>query len=85
VDASAKGGFDFPGDPFERGLKWRRAKSPDQLREGLRAKTRRMDGRSLKEIIRDVNRSLSGWQEYFQPSKRNVFPRADGWVRRGLR
>jgi len=85
VDASAPGGFDFLGYHFERGMKWPRTKSLDKLRERMRAKTRRMEGRSLKEIICDVNRSLRGWYEYFQQSKGNVFPSVDGWVRMRLR
>ncbi len=85
VDASAPGGFDFLGYHFERGLKWPRTKSLDKLRERMRAKTRRMEGRSLKEILRDVNRSLSGWYEYFQQSKVTTFPSVDGWVRMRLR
>jgi RNA-directed DNA polymerase len=85
VDASVPGGFDFLGYHFERGMKWPRAKSLDKLRERVRAKTRRMEGRSLKEIIRDVNRSLSGWYEYFQHSKATTFPYVDRWVRMRLR
>ena len=37
-----------------------------------RAKTSRLDGRSLSDLIADVNRSFRGWSEYFQPSKANV-------------
>jgi RNA-directed DNA polymerase len=85
VNASAKGGFDFLGYHFERGMKWPRAKSLDKLRERLRAKTRRMEGRRLKDIIHDVNRSLRGWYEYFQHSKSTVFTGVDGWVRMRLR
>lgn len=85
VDASAPGGFDFLGYHFERGTKWPRAKSLDKLRERLRAKTRRMDGRNLKTIIRDVNRSLCGWYEYFQHSKATTYTYVDGWVRMRLR
>jgi RNA-directed DNA polymerase len=84
-DASVPGGFDFLGYHFERGRKWPRAKSLDKLRENVRAKTRRMDGRSLKEIIRDVNRSLSGWYEYFQHSRATTFTFMDGWVRMRIR
>jgi len=85
VDASAPGGFDFLGYHFERGMKWPRAKSLAKLRERLRAKTRRMAGCSLKEIIRDVNRSLRGWYPYFQHSKATTFPSVDGWIRMRLR
>lgn len=85
VDASVPGGFDFLGYHFERGLKWPRRKSLDKLRERLRAKTRRMDGRSLKEIIGAVNRTMKGWYAYFQHSKPTTFASVDGWVRMRLR
>lgn len=85
VDASAPGGFDFLGYHFERGLKWPRQKSLEQLKERVRAKTSRLDGRSLTDIVTDVNRSLRGWYQYFQHSQANVFPAVDGYVRRRLR
>ena len=85
VNASLPGGFDFLGYHFERGMKWPRKKSLKKLREGVRAKTSRLEGRSLKEIITDVNRTLRGWYGYFQHSKPNVFPTVDGYVRRRLR
>jgi RNA-directed DNA polymerase len=85
VDASVPGGFDFLGYHFERGMKWPRAKSLDKLRERIRAKTRRLEGRNLKEIIHDVNRSLCGWHGYFQHSKATTFTYVDGWVRMRLR
>ena len=85
VDASVPGGFDFLGYHFERGMKWPRRKSLDKLRERVRAKTRRMDGRTLKEIIGGVNRTLKGWYAYFQHSKPTTFAYVDGWVRMRLR
>lgn len=85
VNANAPGGFDFLGYHFERGMKWPRQKSLMKLRERVRAKTSRLDGRSLKVIVADVNRSLRGWYGYFQHSKANVFPAVDGYVRRRLR
>lgn len=85
VDASAPGGFDFLGYHFERGMKWPRAKSLGKLKERVRAKTVRMDGRSLRAIVTDVNRTLRGWYGYFQHSKANVFVTVDGYVRRRLR
>jgi RNA-directed DNA polymerase len=85
VDARAPGGFDFLGYHFERGLRWPRKKSLEKLKETLRRKTPRLDGRALKEIIADVNRTLRGWYGYFQHSKPNVFPTVDGYVRRRLR
>lgn len=85
VDASGPGGFDFLGYHFERGMKWPRAKSLGKLKERVRAKTARMDGRSLRAIVTDVNRTLRGWYGYFQHSKANVFVTVDGYVRRRLR
>jgi RNA-directed DNA polymerase len=85
VDASAPGGFDFLGYHFERGQRWPRKKSLEKLRERVRAKTSRLDGRSLEAIVTDVNRSLRGWYGYFQHSKANVFTAVDGYVRRRLR
>ena len=85
VDARAPGGFDFLGYHFERGMKWPRKKSLMKLQDRVRAKTSRLDGRSLSEIVTDVNRSLRGWYEYFQHSKANTFGAVDGYVRRRLR
>src|SRR5260370_23799006 len=85
ADASVPGGFDFLGYHFERGMKWRREKSLGKLKERVRAKTARTDGRSLRAIVTDVNRTLRGWYGYFQHSKANVFATVDGYVRRRLR
>jgi RNA-directed DNA polymerase len=85
VNAAQPGGFDFLGYHFERGMKWPREKSLKKLKERVREKTPRLDGRSLKDIITDVNRTLRGWYGYFQHSKANVFPKVDGYVRRRLR
>jgi RNA-directed DNA polymerase len=85
VDATQRGGFDFLGYHFERGMKWPRQKSMGQLKERLRAKTSRMDGRSLRAIVTDVNRTLRGWYGYFQHSKASTFGAVDGYVRRRLR
>jgi RNA-directed DNA polymerase len=85
VDGRAPGGFDFLGYHFERGMKWPRAKSLKKLKERVRAKTPRMDGRSLRAIVVDLNRTLRGWYGYFQHSKANVFETVDGYVRRRLR
>jgi RNA-directed DNA polymerase len=85
VNATQPGGFDFLGYHFERGMKWPRQKSLGKLKERLRAKTSRLDGRSLSAIVADVNRSLRGWYGYFQHSKANTFATVDGYVRRRLR
>jgi len=78
-------GFDFLGYHFERAKRWPRRKSLDKLKETIRAKTKRTDGRSLLAIIADVNRTLRGWFGYFRHSWRTTFPEVDGWVRMRLR
>ena len=85
VDATQRGGFDFPGYHFERGMRWPRKKSLAKLKDRLRAKTARREGRSMEDIVKDVNRTLRGWYGYFQHSKPNVFTAVDGFVRRRLR
>jgi RNA-directed DNA polymerase len=85
VNATQPGGFDFLGYHFERGMRWPRQKSLGKLKDRLRAKTSRLDGRKLVDIVADVNRSLRGWYGYFQHSKANTFATVDGYARRRLR
>jgi RNA-directed DNA polymerase len=85
VDASQRGGFDFLGYHFERGMKWPRKKSMDKIKEIIRQKTRRTEGRNLAAICADLNRTLRGWFEYFKHSKSNTFSDLDGYVRGRLR
>ena len=85
VDASLAGGFDFLGYHFERGMKWPRKKSMDKLKDTIRSKTRRNDGRSLQAICEDLNRTSRGWFEYFKHSKDTVFGPIDAYIRGRLR
>jgi RNA-directed DNA polymerase len=86
VDLSEKGGaFDFLGYRFYRHTRWVRKKSISKLRDAIRKKTGRSNGRSLAAIIVDVNKTLVGWFEYFKHAGRRTFPQIDGWVRRRLR
>jgi RNA-directed DNA polymerase len=85
VDASQAGGFDFLGYHFERDMKWPRKKSMGKLKDTIREKTRRTDGRSLKAICEDLNRTLRGWFGYFKHSKSNVFESVDGYTRGRMR
>jgi RNA-directed DNA polymerase len=85
VNAMEPGGFDFLGYHFERGMKWPRKKSMDKLKEALRAKTRRTEGRHVKAICEDLNAGLRGWFEYFKHSKSNVFATIDAYTRGRLR
>ena len=86
VDASVPGeGFDFLGYHFERGKRWPRPKSMRKLKDSIRSKTKRSNGRSLAAIIEDVNGALKGWFGYFKHSHKPTFPIVDKWVRRRLR
>ena len=85
VDASQRGGFDFLGYHFERGKKWPRKKSMDKLKDVVRSKTRRSNGRSMKAICADLNLTLKGWYGYFQHSVPHVLESTDGDVRGRLR
>ena len=85
VDAGQRGGFDFLGYHFERGMKWPRKKSMDKLKEAIRAKTRRTEGRCMRAICGDLSRTLRGWFGYFQHSKANTFSTVDKYTRGRLR
>jgi len=85
VNAEEKGGFDFLGYHFERGMKWPRKKSLDKFKGTIRAKTRRTHGHSLQGIIEDVNRTTTGWFEYFKHSYKTAFPGLDSWIRMRIR
>ena len=85
VDASQRGGFDFLGYHFERAKKWPRKKSLNKLKEAIRRKTRRNNGRSMKAICEDLNLTMKGWFEYFKHSAPHVLESIDGYVRGRLR
>jgi RNA-directed DNA polymerase len=85
VEASEPGGFDFLGYHFERGMKWPRKKSMDQLKDTIRRKTRRNQGRSITKICLGLNQTLQGWFEYFKHSKARAFGTVDGYIRGRLR
>jgi RNA-directed DNA polymerase len=78
--------FDFLGYSFRGQAHWPRKKSIKKLREAIRKKTSRTSGHSLQCTIIDVNRTLTGWFEYFKHSSyKNVYPELDSWVRMRLR
>lgn len=85
VDATQPGGFDFLGYHFERGQRWPRKKSLRKLKDAIREKTKRTNGNSLSVIVSGVNRSLTGWFEYFKHSHKSTFRRIDAWIRMRLR
>jgi RNA-directed DNA polymerase len=81
-----EGPFEFLGYRFERGKYLNvRSKSLTKLKDTIRRKTKRTNGKSLKATIQDVNKSLLGWFEYFKHCHGNVFRRLDGWTRMRLR
>src|SRR5258707_14446941 len=65
--------------------RWPRKKSEQKLKETIRAKTKRTNGRSLQVIIADVNGTLRGWFGYFRHSCLVTFVVVDRWVRMRLR
>ncbi len=85
VDATQRGGFEFLGWHFERGHQWPREKSQAKLKETIRQHTPRNSGKSLREIVTRLNRSLKGWRAYFDHGVRNVHAELDKMVRRRLR
>src|SRR5260370_34208964 len=61
------------------------ARSLDKLKDAVRSKTRRNNGRSMKAICADLNLTLKGWFGYFQHSIPHVLESTDGYVRGRLR
>lgn len=82
---SAETGFDFLGYHFERGRRRPGKKSLKKLKDTLRAKTKRTSGKSLDQIIAEVNLILRGWYAYYKHSHRRTFRVVDGWIRMRLR
>jgi RNA-directed DNA polymerase len=85
VDATVKGGFEFLGWHFERGMRWPREKSQTRLKESIRGQTRRSEGRHLQTIIQAINRRVRGWGSYFRGGVQSVSPKIDSWIRMRLR
>ena len=85
VDAKEKGGFDFLGYHFERGMKWPRKKSLKKFKDTIREKTKRTDGNSMTRIIERVNQTVRGWYEYFKYGHWTTFKPLDSWVRMRMR
>ncbi len=55
------------------------------MKDQIRAKTKRNNGRSLEVIVSNINRTLVGWFGYFKHSHKTTFPPLDGWIRMRLR
>lgn len=91
VDMNEAGShFDFLGYRFKRSgrgklLRLVRPKSLGKLKETLKPKVRRNNGRSLEAIIEEVNRTLKGWFAYFKHSHVSELEDIDQWLRGRLR
>ena len=82
--------FDFLGYRFQRSRRGRlmrlvRPKSLRKLRETIKPKTRRTNGKSMEAIAADLNRTLKGWYEYFKNAKASQLGAIDGWIRMRMR
>jgi RNA-directed DNA polymerase len=82
--------FDFLGYRFVRSRRGRlvravRPKSLRKLRETIKPRTRRTNGRSMQVIAADLNRTLRGWFEHFKHADATALAPVDGWVRGRLR
>lgn len=62
-----------------------RPASKRKVKERLRHLTRRNNGKSLEEIIKNVNGVLHGWFGYFRSCHVSDHTSLDSWVRRRLR
>ena len=82
--------FDFLGYRFKRSrrggmIRLVRPKSLCKLRESIKPRTRRNNGKSMEAIVADLNRTLPGWFGYFQHVKASQLGEIDGWIRMRLR
>lgn len=91
VDMSVAGShFDFLGYRFKRSrngnlMRLVRPKSLRKLRETIKPKTRRTNGKSMEAIAADINRTLKGWYGYFRNAKASQLGEIDGWIRMRMR
>lgn len=88
--ALADSHFDFLGYRFHRTRRGRllrlvRPKSLRKLRESIKPKTRRTNGKSMDAIVADINRTLKGWYGYFKHAHAGELSRIDQWTRMRLR
>jgi RNA-directed DNA polymerase len=82
--------FDFLGYRFKRSRRGKlmrlvRPKSLRKLRESIKPRTRRNNGKSMEAIVADLNRTLASWFGYFKHAKANELGGIDGWIRMRLR
>lgn len=85
VDLSTGGDFDFLGYNLGKARIYLSKKSFTRFREKIRELTPRQNGKSLKDNIQRINRTLCGWYQYFKYIKSWMLGRLDAWVRQRLR
>jgi group II intron reverse transcriptase/maturase len=61
-------------------------KALEELKQNVRAITRRNGGRSIEQVCSELGRYLRGWKEYFRLADTpGVFRELDGWLHHRLR
>ena len=78
-------GFEFLGYRFEAGKRQVRKKSLQRFKERMRSVTRRTAGKSLAQVVSELNPMLKGWFNYFKHASAKTFSTLDAQIRRRLR
>lgn len=86
----AESHLDFLGYRFKRSRRGRlirlvRPKSRRKLRETIKTKTRRNNGKSMEAIVVELNPTLKGWYGYFKHAHPSELGEIDQWLRMRLR
>ena len=76
--------FDFLGYRFKRSRRGRIIRLR-KLRETIKPKTRRNNGKSMESIVADLNRTLKSWFAYFKHVHPSELGEIDQWLRMRLR
>jgi RNA-directed DNA polymerase len=84
VDSREKS-FSFLGYSFRGKLRFPRAKSHRKMMARIKELTPRKSGKSLEEILTEINRSFQGWFNYFRHCTWNIFEAYDAKARKRLR
>jgi RNA-directed DNA polymerase len=84
VDVREKS-FAFLGYSFRKQLRFPRAKSHQKIMDRIRELTPRKSGKSLEEMIGEINRSLTGWFNYFRHCHWSIYGGYDSRLRQRLR
>jgi RNA-directed DNA polymerase len=84
VDARTES-FDFLGYHFRGKLRLPRVKSLKKLKDEVREKTKRTNGRCMPSLCARLSSQLRGWFTYFRHCHWRIFRELDGWIRGRLR